>query len=153
MKRSRKIINGLIILIILMQVIQPTKNTAEGISENDISKTYAISTDVHQIFIEKCYDCHSHNTQYPWYNYIQPIGWWMAAHIHDGKEHLNFSEFKTYDPKKAAHKLEEISEAVNDGWMPLDSYTFLHQEARISANDREAINTWMKTLPITLEKK
>ena len=153
MRRRRKIFYGLIIMVILMQVIQPTQNTADGLGENDISKTYAISSDVHQIFVEKCYDCHSHSTQYPWYNYVQPIGWWMAAHIHEGKEHLNFSEFKTYDRKKAIHKLEEIAEAVNEGWMPLDSYLWIHQQAKITADDRKAINDWIKTLPVQIKVK
>jgi hypothetical protein len=75
----------------------------------------------------------------------------MAAHIHEGKEHLDFSEFKTYAPKKAKHKLEELSDAVNEGWMPLDTYLWMHHDAEITPADRDAINAWLKTLPITID--
>lgn len=148
MKRTRKILSGIFILVLVIQTIQPTRNLSDEIGENDISKAFAIDNKVHGILREKCYDCHSNNTRYPWYNYIQPIGWWLAAHIYEGKEHLDFSEFKAYDAKRKAHKLEELSEAINEGWMPLDTYVWLHQGARITVADRDAINAWFKTLPV-----
>jgi hypothetical protein len=142
---------GIVMLTLVIQAIQPTHNLSDTLGDNDISSTYAISAEVHAIFRNKCYDCHSNNTRYPWYTYIQPIGWWMAAHIHDGKEHLDFSEFKTYSPKKAKHKLGELSDAVNEGWMPLDTYVLMHHDAEITAADRDAINAWLKTLPFSVE--
>ena len=84
MSKTRKILVGVLILILVIQTIQPMRNISEGLSENDISKTFAISDHVHGILKEKCYDCHSNNTRYPWYNYIQPVGWWLSAHIHEG---------------------------------------------------------------------
>src|SRR5436190_7860548 len=100
MKLYRKIGILLLILVVVFQFIQPTKNISEGQSPNDISNTYTVSQEVHQLLEQKCYDCHSNNTRYPWYFNVQPIGWWLAAHVHEGKEKLNFSEFKTYSPKK-----------------------------------------------------
>ena len=151
MSRTRKTVVGVLILTLVIQTIQPMRNLSEGLSENDISKTYAISDHVHGILKEKCYDCHSDNTRYPWYNYIQPAGWWLSAHIYEGKEHLDFSSFKTYTPKKAAHKLGELSDAVNEGWMPLETYIWLHKEAQITQADRDSINAWLKTLPVKIE--
>lgn len=142
----KKILIGLLLLIVVMQLLQPTKNVAEGISENDITKAYSVPTEVHEVLTKKCYDCHSHNTHYPWYVYVQPIGWWMASHIKEGKEHLNFSEFKTYSEKKSLNKLEELSEAVTDGWMPLESYVWLHQDAKVTSDETKAINDWIKSL-------
>jgi len=147
MSKTRKVLVGLLLLAAIIQTIQPTRNLSDTLGENDISKTYAISDEVHVIFRNKCYDCHSNNTSYPWYTYVQPIGWWMAAHIYEGKEHLDFSEFKTYPPKKAKHKLEELYDAVNEGWMPLETYLWMHHDAEITPADRDAINAWLKTLP------
>jgi len=48
-----------------------------------------------------CYDCHSDEAAYPWYTYIQPIGWWVKDHINEGKGHLNFSVWADYSKKKA----------------------------------------------------
>ena len=151
MSKTRKVLVGLLLLAALIQTIQPTRNRSDTLGDNDISKTYAISEEVHAILRNKCYDCHSNNTSYPWYTYVQPVGWWMAAHIHEGKEHLDFSEFKTYPPKKAKHKLEELSDAVNEGWMPLGTYLWMHHDAEITPADRDAINAWLKTLPVQID--
>jgi hypothetical protein len=135
------------------QFIKPPKNQAEGLSENDISLAYEIPEAVHEILVQKCYDCHSNNTVYPWYSNLQPVGWFLYNHIREGKDHLNFSEFKSYPEKRAVHKLEELSEAVTDGWMPLDSYLWMHPHAKISAQDTEIINAWIQSQGIDLSAK
>lgn len=149
----KKVLGGLLMLVIVMQLLQPTKNVSEGISENDISKVYAVPIEVQNVLTQKCYDCHSNNTHYPWYIHIQPIGWWMASHIKDAKDELNFSEFKTYNEKRASHKLEELTEVVTEGSMPLKSYVWLHSDAKVTAEETKAINDWVKSLGIIPEKK
>jgi hypothetical protein len=146
MKLTKKILVLLLILIVVMQFVQPLKNRSEGLSENDISKVYPIPEDLHQTLKHKCYDCHSNNTRYPWYIHIQPIGWILAAHVHDGKEELNFSEFKTYPPDRAAHKLEEMGEVTEDGSMPLKGYTLLHENTQLTEADKVAITNWLKSI-------
>ncbi|HEY9004658.1 heme-binding domain-containing protein [Ohtaekwangia sp.] len=153
MSTKKKVGITLLTVLIIIQFIRPAKNVSDQlITANDISHTYAISEEVHQILIKKCYDCHSNTTLYPWYYNIQPVAWWMAHHVNEGKDELNFSEFKSYSQKRANHKIEEISDAVNEGWMPLDSYLWIHHEAAITESDRAAINAWIKTLPVVLEK-
>ncbi len=154
MKRSHKILLIVLILLVILQFFRPAKNVSDTlISSNDISKAYAIPQPVHEIILNKCYDCHSNTTTYPWYYNIQPFGMWMAHHINEGKEELNFSEFKTYSPKKANHKLEEMHEAVTEGWMPLDSYLWIHKDAKIEPQDADAINAWIKSLGVEFDKK
>ena len=141
---------GLLILIILVviQFIQPKKNLSDGPSENDISKVYAMPDQLHQTFMHKCYDCHSNNTKYPWYFHVQPIGWWLAAHVHDAKEELNFSEFKNYDQEKANHKLEELGEVVEERSMPLKAYTMFHEGTELTDADEKAIKEWLASVGV-----
>jgi hypothetical protein len=149
MKRRRNIGALIIIILVVMQFIQPTKNVSDKvITDEDISKVYAIPASLHQTFIKKCYDCHSNNTNYPWYINIQPIGWWLAAHVHDGKEELNFSTFKNYPPDRALHKLEEIGEVTEERSMPIEAYTAFHKETQLTEADEEAIMAWLKTLNV-----
>lgn len=143
MKAYRKIGLLLMVILIVMQFIQPKKNTAEGLGENDISKVYEMPKDLHQMLITKCYDCHSNNTNYPWYFHIQPIGWWLAAHVYEGKQHLNFSAFKNYEEKKAKHKLEELAEVADDRSMPLSTYTMFHKNTALTTEDEQAIKRWL----------
>lgn len=148
----KKITIGILVLVVVLQFVRPPRNLAEGISGNDISKTYGIPDAVHSIFVEKCYDCHSNNTIYPWYTNVQPVGWWMNYHIEDGKKHLNFSEFKTYTEKKANHKLEELSEMVVDGLMPIESYLWMHRNAKVSPEEVSMINNWIQSLGIKIKE-
>jgi hypothetical protein len=148
MRAYRKIGVLILIIIVVMQFIQPNKNLADGLGDSDISKVYALPDGLHKTLMNKCYDCHSNNTRYPWYFNIQPIGWWLAAHVHDGKEELNFSEFKNYDQKRATHKLEEIGEVVEDKSMPLKAYTMFHEEAKLTAEDEKAIFAWLASLNV-----
>jgi hypothetical protein len=144
----KKILIALVGILIIIQFLQPSKNITEGISENDITHVYQVPETVLNTFKNKCYDCHSQNTAYPWYYSIQPIGWWMDYHVREGKDELNFAEFKTYEPKKASHKLEEITEAVNEGWMPLKSYQWMHRDAKVTPEEAAAITAWVKSLGV-----
>ena len=146
MKRYRKMLSFVLIVIVLIQFIQPKRNSSAGIAEDDISRAYILPHVVHETFTQKCYDCHSNHTRYPWYFNVQPIGWWLAAHIYDGKRHLNFSEFGKYDPSKAEHKLEEIVEAITTRDMPVKGYVFFHPEAKLTDEDERAIQSWVRTV-------
>lgn len=145
----KKIIIALLVVLVIIQFIRPEKNiSAETVTAGDISKVHSIPDNVHQLLIKKCYDCHSNNTAYPWYSNVQPVGWWLAHHVDEGKAELNFSEFSTYDKKKADHKLEELIEVMDEGTMPLESYTFLHPETKITPEDKNLLVGWVNSLGI-----
>jgi len=70
----------------------------------------------------------------------------MQWHINDGKRHLNFSEFGTYSEKKAREKYGDIEDEVFNGEMPLDSYVWLHQDARLTPEQSKVVVDWAKGL-------
>lgn len=80
-----------------------------------------------------------------WYENIQPIGWWTANHVSEGKDELNFSEFNTYENKRKAHKLEEIAEMVEEGEMPLKSYLITHGGAKLNEEQKKQLVDWALT--------
>ena len=136
----------LLLAFIVIQFIRPAKNRAEGISNNDISKIYAVPADVETILKSSCYDCHSNNTVYPWYAEVQPVAWWLADHIKDGKKELNFSEFASYRIGRQYRKLEEVNKQVKEGEMPLESYTMIHKDAVLTQAQKLSIASWVTTL-------
>ncbi|GLR15693.1 heme-binding domain-containing protein [Portibacter lacus] len=93
---------------------------------------------------DACYDCHSYETDYPWYTRIQPVGWWMKGHIEEARKHLNFSEFATYNDKKSKHKFEECVEYVEEKWMPIKSFQLTHPEARLTTEERAEMVHWFQ---------
>lgn len=142
MSLTKKILAGLFIVLIVIQFIKPDKNQSSADTPNDIFAHYQASDSIKQLIHTACYDCHSNNTAYPWYSEIQPVAWWLADHVNEGKSELNFSEFATYAPKKGDHKLEELVEMVKEEEMPLKSYTLIHGDARLSNAQRVAITNW-----------
>jgi len=98
--------------------------------------------EVREILERACYDCHSHETVWPWYGYLAPASWLLAYDVGEGREHMNFSTWNRYTPKKQAKKLEEIPEEVDEGNMPPWFYLPLHPEARLDDADRETLRRW-----------
>lgn len=148
---AKKILLGVLVVLVVMQFIRPEKNESDVPSANDIRVHHAVPDNVLSILKRACYDCHSNNTNYPWYANIQPIGWWLANHIEEGKEELNFSEFAAYSAKKADHKLEELAEMVEDREMPLESYTLIHKEAVLSSEEAETLINWANDVRKTIK--
>ena len=62
----------------------------------------------------------------------------------EGKQHLNFSKWNEYSLKKKAHKMEELYEEVEEGEMPLKSYSWTHSEANLTAEQINAVVIWSK---------
>jgi len=139
MSKKKKILYVLLIVFVIIQFIRPERNLGKRETEN----TIFVSTEVGQIIQTSCFDCHSNYTVYPWYTNIQPFGWWMNHHVNEGKDELNFSEFETYSLKRKLHKLEEIKEMIDEGEMPLSSYTLIHGDAKLSLEQKEILSKWV----------
>src|SRR5687767_5991001 len=127
---------------VVIQFFQPDRNQTGKAEETDIHNVYAIPGNVSSIFKTACYDCHSNHTNYPWYSKIQPGAWLMANHIRDGKEELNFSEFGNYSARRQKSKLKAIAGSIAENEMPLKSYLLLHQEARLSDDEKKTVLAW-----------
>lgn len=140
------------IVFIAIQFIQPAHNISGQVLPTDIPKTVNVPDKVLAIFKNSCYDCHSNNTRYPWYVYIQPMGWMMARHIKNGKDNLDFSDFGSYSQRKQANKLRAIETSIKEGSMPLSSYNIMHTDARLSAEDKKLITDWASNAKDRLTK-
>ena len=144
MKRIKKILLAILIVVVVIQFIQPARNKSGQALPTDIEKTYSIPQDITVILKNACYDCHSNNTRYPWYVNTQPTAWIMAGHIKDGKAKLNFSEFGSYPIRRQASKLKGIANSIKDDEMPLSSYKLMHNSARLSETDKKLLTDWMQ---------
>lgn len=141
----------LLFAFVIIQFIRPAKNKAEGVGKNDISTIYPVPEDVQSILKTSCYDCHSNNTVYPWYAEVQPVAWWLNGHIKDGKKDLNFSEFAGYRIRRQYKKLEEINELVKKNEMPLDSYLWIHKNAKLNEQQKLTLASWVQSVRDTIK--
>lgn len=142
MKIVKKIAIALLVVLVGMQFFRPEKNQAEGDYVAAFVAETQPSPEVQGILKSACYDCHSANTNYPWYSNVAPISYWLADHIEEGKEHLDFSDWANYTAKKKDHKLEELVEEVKEGEMPLNEYTWTHADAHLTQEQITALLTW-----------
>ena len=142
----KKILYALLILLVIIQFFRPEKNINAGPFANDITTKYPVPAPVADVLKTACYDCHSNNTAYPWYNNLQPVAWWLKNHVDEGKREINFNEFASYEPKKARRKLHEVAEQVEKGEMPLESYTLIHKNAILNEGQKKLVADWAKSL-------
>jgi len=142
MRKRGKWLLILLALFIVIQFIRPARNQSGQVLQTDITKMFPVPSNVKTVLEVACYDCHSNNTRYPWYANIQPGGWWLAHHIKEGKEELNFSDFGSYSRRRQINKLRSIGNSIKDATMPLSSYTLLHQDARLTSEQKALIIAW-----------
>jgi hypothetical protein len=143
-KIIKKILFIGLIIFLLMKLYQPARNIhyEQGTAAN-FTKAYKVPENVKTIFRTSCYDCHSNNTNYPWYASIQPIRLFMESHIKEGKENLNFDEFTNYSSRKQKNKLDRMMKQIKADEMPLSSYTIIHKNAILSKNKKAVVIDWI----------
>jgi hypothetical protein len=134
------------ILFITLQFIRPVHNKSWQVLTTDISNVATIPDTVLTMLKNACYDCHSNNTDYPWYSNIQPMGWLMAYHIKEAKNQLNLSEFGSYSQRRQLSKLDGIANSIKDNIMPLKSYKLMHKSAQLSTDERSLLINWTQQI-------
>lgn len=88
-----------------------------------------------------CYDCHSHETKWPWYSRVAPVSWLIASDVNEGREHLNFSNWPE-EAASAAKRLDRINEVLDYREMPPKKYTLIHTDARLTEVQRKELMDW-----------
>ena len=127
-----------------MQLYQPARNIGyEQHFSSNFTEMYKVPKNIETALRTSCYDCHSDNTNYPWYSYIQPVRSFLEGHIKDGKKELNFNEFGNYSSRKQRSKLDAISKQIKTDKMPLSSYTLIHGNAILTSTQKEDILSWI----------
>lgn len=97
---------------------------------------------VMEILRAACYDCHSNETQWPWYSRVAPVSWRIAQNVRMGRRNLNFSEWQGMTSEDRAEAKEDIREEVERESMPLSDYLRMHPEAVLTDSQREALLRW-----------
>lgn len=143
----KKVLLGVLVVFILMQMIRPTKNDSRN-DINHISTVMPVPNEVQEILKTSCNDCHSNFTVYPWYSEIAPISWYLAQHVNEGKEHLNFSEWTVYNKNQQEHILKDLEEVLETKEMPLKSYLIIHEEAKMTAEQYTVLMNWVKSIKV-----
>ena len=133
-----------------IQFIPTERNQSYTVPETDFMLVHNVPETIQKKLQVSCYDCHSNNTQYPWYNKIQPAAWFLEDHIKEGKAELNFNEWDSLSSRRKSSKLRSIIKQIESGEMPLDSYTLIHKDAKFSEAEAEELISFITQLKDSL---
>ena len=138
----KKIALAALIVLVAVQFIPVDRRNPQIDPSQTIEAREKLPPQVESVFRGTCANCHSNQTQWPWYSYIAPVSWMIASDVHQGRNKMNFSEWGRFSPEKREDRLEEICEQLTNGEMPDRKYVFLHRAARPTPQQRDAICRW-----------
>ena len=141
----KKFLLALLVVFVLIQFIRIDKNVSDT-ALSDIQTTMQASDEVMSIIEKACADCHSNNTNYPWYGEIAPVSGYLNWHVSDGKKHFNMTEWSAYNKDQKDHLIKDLKKELKNKAMPLSSYTLIHKDAKLSAEEYETMMNWVATL-------
>jgi len=133
---ARWALAGLVVVLVLIQFVPVDRSNPPAGEE------LPFPAEVRSILAGSCFDCHSHETAWPWYSRIAPASWLIAHDVAEGREELNFSTWSEMSERDRAEAIEEIWEEVEEGEMPLWYYLPAHPEARLSDGERAVLRSW-----------
>ncbi|MCW8803479.1 MAG: heme-binding domain-containing protein [Ignavibacteriaceae bacterium] len=133
----KKILIALGVIIVAIQFIPVDRSNPPVIQEIDAP------ANVLSILKTSCYDCHSNETNWPWYSYVAPVSFLVAGDVEDGRKRVNFSEWDKYDEKKKEKKMDAMIEEVEEGGMPLPKYLITHSEAKMDPEKIKLLKDWV----------
>jgi hypothetical protein len=140
----------LLIALVGIQFIPTTRNQSDTVPSTDFMLVNNVPEAIQKKLQVSCYDCHSNNTQYPWYNKVQPVAWILEDHIKEGKAELNFNEWDSLSNRRKKSKLKSIIKQIEGGKMPLYSYTIIHKDAEFTEAESKEIINWVTQIKDSL---
>jgi hypothetical protein len=83
---------------------------------------------------EHCFQCHSNETEWPWYSYVAPASWLIKWDVVNGRDKFNFSEWD-----KHPGELDEMIGEIQDGGMPPLQYTLFHPNSKLDTQQKQTL--------------
>ncbi|WP_281951672.1 heme-binding domain-containing protein [Nitrosophilus kaiyonis] len=129
------------VLIVIFVIFQFIPSYEKANPTFDKTKEIKISKDLKSIFKKSCYDCHSFETNWPWYADVAPMKWVVRRDVVEGRKALNFSIWDSYPNAKKEELKKKIFRSINLA-MPLPQYLWLHPDAKLSSDDKKKVQNW-----------
>lgn len=144
MKKFKKIVFWCLVGFAIIQFIPVDKVNKPVDQSKNFVKVENAPPKVAALLKNACYDCHSDETVYPKYAYIAPFSWSVKSHVNEGREHLNFSVWGSYNKDLKQNMLKNSIQTIENKVMPMPAYIVYHPEANLSKEDRLLLNNYFK---------
>ena len=147
---------GFIVIIVIAILIQFIPFGRNHTNPAVVKEPTWDSQQTKALFERACADCHSNNTNWPWYTNIAPFSWLVQRDVIEGRSHLNLSECGVVRPGREGGeegeggeggKEGEAGEVVLNGDMPPIQYTMIYPDARLTTAERQALAQGLANSP------
>lgn len=142
----KKIIFWIAVVFVAIQLVPVDRENKAVDKRNNFVDIYKTPENIKSILKNACYDCHSNEVTYPNYAYVAPISWTIKDHVNEGREHLNFSEWGTYNKDLKQNAIKKTISSVRDFQMPLPSYIGYHPKANLTTKQRSELENYFSNL-------
>jgi hypothetical protein len=154
MRRWHYLLGGPVLLLLVIQLIPNELPPVVTTNPDDIIQSGIVDEEVASILKVSCYNCHSNETEYPWYAHVAPSSWLVARDVRIAREELNFSTWQGLEMMDQLGILDDIYQEVESGEMPLEIYTVVHNSAKLDQRQRELIMAWAEdTMDVIAEEE
>ena len=129
-KKVLRIVLGIGLAVLLLIQLVPIDRTHPPTT----SEPKWSSAEARALAKEHCFQCHSNETQWPWYSYIAPASWLIRWDVINAREAFNFSEWD-----KNPGDLQLMVRMIQRGKMPPIQYTLFHPKAVMNDEQKKAL--------------
>lgn len=143
----RPAVLGLVAAFAAAQAIRPARTNPVTDPARTIARAFGPGAAAVKTIDRSCRDCHTYETVWPWYSQVAPVSWLVVHDVNEGREAVNFSEWAGYASDRQQKLLAEACAEVSEGEMPGLPYTLMHQDARLTRADVDAICALQATRP------
>jgi hypothetical protein len=137
---KRVVLVVLIVVLALFAVIQlvpgPPRDNPPSVAP------VRFPADVDVVMRAACMDCHSNETEWPWYSAVAPFSWYVARDVLVARSHLNFSNWEALPVDTRLEVLTKLWDGVVERRMPHKQYALMHPRVELNAEERKVIRDW-----------
>ncbi|MGS0748399.1 heme-binding domain-containing protein [Halpernia sp. GG3] len=146
MQVFKTVIFWFVIAVSLIQFIPVDRENKPVKKSENFTAVFNATNQVKEILKNACYDCHSNETVYPYYAFIAPFSWSIKHHINEGREHLNFSEWTTFNSDLKKNMLENSVNELQDKSMPMAAYIPYHPKSNLTDAQRKVLINYFQDI-------
>ncbi|MGI8524728.1 MAG: heme-binding domain-containing protein [Pseudolabrys sp.] len=153
MRRVRVVLAGLAALVVLSLALglthpfgdpRATTTVATDAPSTMLLEHALMPVEMKSVLREKCADCHSTQTRWPWYGRLAPVSWLLEYDITEAQEQMNLSRWESLSDEAILRLRVEIAGVARAHMMPPWRYRLLHPDAAVTNDDIKALRDWAR---------
>ena len=146
-------LGGFVLLVVLSLALglthpfgnpRATTTVATDVPSTLLLEHALIPVEVKSVLRQKCGDCHSTQTRWPWYGRFAPVSWSMESDISEAQEQMNLSQWESLPDEEILMLRAEIAGVARAHTMPPLRYRLAHSDTTVTDDDIKLLRNWAR---------